>query len=93
MTENGQKKVELLGRELRRLRKERKLATAEVASRSGIDPQDLGRIERGETRIGLEMLFRLLSAFEVEAHELQCLAAGDGSPDDERERFRRELSR
>lgn len=87
------KKVELLGKELRRLRKERKLSLAQVAERSDVDAQDLARIERGEARIGLETLFRLLSAFEVEARELESLAVADGSPHDARERFRRELSR
>jgi transcriptional regulator with XRE-family HTH domain len=89
------KKVEILGRELRRLRKERKLSVAEVAERSNLDPQDLARIERGESRVGLETLFRLLSAFDVEPHELELLAAaGDDGPGyDARERFRRELSR
>lgn len=89
------KKVEILGRELRRLRKERKLTVAEVAERSGLDAQDLARIERGESRVGLEILFRLLSAFEVEPHELELLAAagGESARYDVRERFRRELSR
>ena len=96
MTDSPQpKKVEILGRELRRLRKERKLSVAEVASRSDLDAQELARIERGESRVGLETLFRLLSAFEVEPHELELLAAaGDDAPRyDARERFRRELSR
>lgn len=87
------KKVELLGRELRRLRKERKLSVAQVAERAGLDPQDLARIERGETRIGLETLFRLLSGFEVEAHELESLVCAGGSSCEAGERFRRELSR
>lgn len=96
MTDSPQpKKIELLGRELRRLRKERKLSVAEVAERSGLDGQDLARIERGESRVGLEVLFRLLSAFDVEPHELELLAAAGGERPsyDARERFRRELSR
>ena len=87
------KKVELLGKELRRLRKERKLSLVQVAECSDVDAQDLARIERGEARIGLETLFRLLSAFEVEARELESLAVADGASHDARERFRRELSR
>lgn len=94
MTDRGtSRKGELLGRELRRLRKERKLALPEVAERSGIDAQEIGRIERGETRVGLETLFRLLSAFEVEAGELRQLVASAGRASEAAERFRRELSR
>lgn len=93
MTGNANKKVELLGRKLRRLRKERKLSTAEVAERAGVDPQDLARIERGEARVGLETLFRLLAAFEVEAGELEHLMADERSEPRPGERFRRELGR
>jgi transcriptional regulator with XRE-family HTH domain len=86
-------KGELLGRKLRRLRKERKLSPAEVAARSGVDPQDLARIERGEARVGLETLFRLLAAFEVDANELESLVADERSEPGPAERFRRELGR
>lgn len=90
MSGSGQKKVELLGRKLRKLRKDRKLSPAQVASSTGIDAQDLARIERGEARVGLETLFRLLATFEVDAGELAGLVA-EAPPYPERERFRREL--
>jgi len=93
MPAGARKKGELLGRKLRRLRKERKLSPAEVAERSGVDPQDLARIERGEARVGLETLFRLLAAFEVDANELESLVADDRSEGAPIERFRRELGR
>jgi transcriptional regulator with XRE-family HTH domain len=86
-----QKKVELLGRRLRKLRKERKLSPADVSASAGIDPQDLVRIERGDARVGLEMLFRLLATFEVDAQELLSLALDDAPPSFGGERFRREL--
>ena len=85
------KKIELLGRRLRKLRKERKLSPAEVSASAGIDPQDLARIERGDARVGLEMLFRLIATFEVDAQALLSLARDEDAPDDGRERFRREL--
>lgn len=91
MSADGQKKVELLGRRLRKLRKDRKLTPADVASATGIDPQDLVRIERGETRVGLETLFRLLAVFEVDALELESLMEEERARVPERERFRREL--
>lgn len=86
-----QKKVELLGRRLRKLRKERKLSPAEVSASAGIDPQDLVRIERGDSRVGLEILFRLLATFEVDAQELMSLVRDEDPPAFGPERFRREL--
>lgn len=93
MTVNPRKKGELLGRKLRRLRKDRKLSAADVAERAGIDPQDLARIERGEARVGLETLFRLLAAFEIGAGEIESLMEEQRSDSGSRERFRRELGR
>jgi transcriptional regulator with XRE-family HTH domain len=87
----GLGKAELLGRRLRKLRKDRKLSTAEASASAGIDPQDLARIERGDSRVGLETLFRLLAAFEVDARELLSLAREEISSTREPERFRREL--
>jgi transcriptional regulator with XRE-family HTH domain len=75
MSGRAQKKVELLGRKLRKLRKDRKLSPGDVASSTGIDAQDLARIERGE----------------VDAGELARLMEDEPSSLPERERFRREL--
>lgn len=91
MSAQGHKKVELLGRRLRKLRKDRKLSPADVASATGIEAQDLRRIERGETRVGLETLFRLLATFEVDAREIQSLLEEERARVPEGERFRREL--
>jgi transcriptional regulator with XRE-family HTH domain len=87
----GLGKTELLGKRLRKLRKDRKLSPAEASASAGIDPQDLARIERGDSRVGLETLFRLLAAFEVDARELLSLAREEISSAREPERFRREL--
>ena len=84
------KKIELLGRKLKKLRKERKLSTAEVAGRTGIDAQDLVRIERGEARVSIEALIRLLTEFQLDPAALAALPEPDTQP---RERFRRDLSR
>lgn len=93
MTANARKKGELLGRRLRRLRKERKLSAVEAATRAGVDAQDLARIERGETRVGLETLFRLLTAFDIGAGEIESLMAEERPEPESGERFRRELGR
>jgi len=86
------RKIDLLGRRLRKLRKERKWSPADLAERSGIDPQDVIRIERGEARAGLETVIRLLAAFGVDAAELERMLASERSSDPPVERFRRDLS-
>ncbi len=77
MTEGGQKsmserrtrQVELVGKKIRRLRKERKLTQIELARRIGIQQSDLSRIERGEYRVSLDTLFRMLAEFKVSVAE------------------------
>lgn len=88
----GVRKIELLGRRLRKLRKARKWSPAEVAERAGIDEQDVIRIERGEARAGLETVIRLLAAFEVDVEDFERLAAAERDNDPPVERFRRDLS-
>ncbi len=92
MTPRDPHKVELLGRRLKKLRKERKLSSADLAARAGIDVQDLARIERGDARVGLEVLLSLLSAFDVGAGDLERLVEDERSSRDDGERFRRDLS-
>jgi len=88
----GTRKIELLGRRLRKLRKERKWSPADLAERTGIDAQDVIRIERGEARAGLETVIRLLAVFEIDASELARLEAAERENDPPTERFRRDLS-
>lgn len=61
--------VELVGRKIRRLRKERKLTQNDLAARIGIQQSDLSRIERGEYRVSLDTLFRMLAEFKVSVSE------------------------
>ncbi len=61
--------VELVGRNIRRLRKERRLTQSELATRIGIQQSDLSRIERGEYRVSLDTLFRMLAEFSVSVSE------------------------
>lgn len=61
--------VELVGRKIRRLRKERKLTQNDLAARIGIQQSDLSRIERGEYRVSLDTLFRMLAEFKVSVAE------------------------
>jgi len=58
--------VQLVGRRIRRLRKDRQLALADLAASAGLQPTDLMRLERGEYRASLDVLFRILGALDVE---------------------------
>ena len=57
--------VELVGRKIRRMRKERKLTQNELASRIGIQQSDLSRMEKGEYRVSLDTLFMILAEFDT----------------------------
>ena len=63
------RQVELVGRKIRQLRKERKLTQNELAEKIGIQQSDLSRIERGEYRVSLDTLFRMLAEFKVSVSE------------------------
>lgn len=76
MAPQHRRQVELVGRKIRRLRKENKLTQNELASRIGIQQSDLSRIERGEYRVSLDTLFRMLAEFKVSVAEF--FGEGDG---------------
>ena len=57
--------VQLVGRRIRRLRKDRQLTLDELAAMVDIQPADLMRLEKGEYRASLDVLFRILGALEV----------------------------
>ena len=58
-----------VGAKLRRLRRERRLTQAELARQIGIQQSDLSRIEKGEYRISLDNLFKVLGIFEIKMSE------------------------
>jgi transcriptional regulator with XRE-family HTH domain len=55
-----------IGARLRRLRKERRLTQSELARQIGIQQSDLSRMEKGEYRVSLDNLFKILNVFDVE---------------------------
>jgi len=59
------RQVELVGRKIRQLRKQRKLTQTELAARIGIQQSDLSRMEKGEYRVSLDTLFQILAEFRV----------------------------
>ncbi len=63
------RQVQLVGPKIRQLRKERKLTQTELASRIGIQQSDLSRMEKGEYRVSLDTLFKILAVFDVSISE------------------------
>jgi transcriptional regulator with XRE-family HTH domain len=64
------RQVQLVGRRLRRLRKERRLSQEELAARVGIQAAELARMEKDVYRVSLDVLFRILAVLDVGAEEL-----------------------
>ena len=63
------RQVQLVGRKIRRLRKERHLTQTELSARIGIQQSDLSRMEKGEYRVSLDTLFKILAEFDVSIGE------------------------
>jgi len=55
-----------IGGRLRELRKDRDLTQAELARQIGIQQSDLSRMEKGEYRVSLDNLFKILGVFELD---------------------------
>jgi transcriptional regulator with XRE-family HTH domain len=58
-----------VGQRIRQHRQERNLTQTELARHIGIQQSDLSRIEKGEYRVSLDVLFRLLHVFEMSLGE------------------------
>jgi transcriptional regulator with XRE-family HTH domain len=57
--------VQLVGRRIRRLRKDLRLSLEDLAATARIQAADLSRLEKGEYRASLDVLFRILGALGV----------------------------
>ena len=68
---------DLLGRELRRMRRERGETLSETAERAGISPQYLSEIERGLKEPSSEMIAAVAGALEVTLVELTAAVVDD----------------
>jgi transcriptional regulator with XRE-family HTH domain len=75
-----------VGARLRSLRKERHLTQTELARQIGIQQSDLSRMEKGEYRVSLDNLFKILAVFEVSLNDFFADQTTDNEP-------RRALSR
>src|ERR1700746_1323269 len=56
---------QLVGRKIRQLRRQRKLTQVELADRIGIHQSDLSRMEKGEYKVGLDTLLKILQTFDL----------------------------
>jgi transcriptional regulator with XRE-family HTH domain len=59
----------LVGRRIRRLRKDRRLTVADLAAAAGLQAADVARLEKGEYRVSLDVLFRLLGVLATSVEE------------------------
>jgi transcriptional regulator with XRE-family HTH domain len=59
------RQIQLVGGKIREMRKERRLTQSELASRIGVQQSDLSRMEKGEYRVSLDTLFKILAEFDV----------------------------
>jgi len=62
----GSLEVAAIGTRLRELRRERGLTQAELARQIGIQQSDLSRMEKGEYRVSLDNLFKILGVFDLD---------------------------
>jgi len=62
---NKPAQVELVGRKIRQLRRQRKLTQVELAEKIGIHQSDLSRMEQGEYKVGLDTLLKILATFDL----------------------------
>ena len=59
------RQIQLVGHKIRQLRKQRRLTQTELAGKIGIQQSDLSRMEKGEYRVSLDTLFRILGEFDM----------------------------
>jgi len=62
---NKPAQLELVGRKIRQLRRQRKLTQVELAEKIGIHQSDLSRMEQGEYKVGLDTLLKILQTFNL----------------------------
>lgn len=59
------RQARFVGLKVRSLRKKRHLTQSELAFKIGVQQSDLSRMEKGEYRVSLDTLFRILQIFEM----------------------------
>lgn len=66
---NRPAQLELVGRKIRQLRRQRKLTQVELAEKIGVHQSDLSRMEQGEYKVGLDTLLKILQCFDLSIGE------------------------
>src|SRR5436309_4739360 len=69
--------LKIVGGNIRRLRKSKRLTLEQLAEKAESNPKYLGAVERGEENIGLKKLEQVAAALRVEPYEL-LLPGEDG---------------
>jgi transcriptional regulator with XRE-family HTH domain len=65
MSQKAARRVSLVGQRIRQLRKSRNLTQTELSEKIGVAQSDLSRMEKGEYKVGLDTLLRILQVFEL----------------------------
>lgn len=74
----------MVGGKIRQLRKSRSLTQSELATLIGIQQSDLCRMETGEYKVSLDVLFKILGVFGMNVGEFfeDAIHAGDGGEEE-----------
>jgi transcriptional regulator with XRE-family HTH domain len=72
----------LVGPRIRALRKGRNLTQTELSEKIGVLQSDLSRMEKGEYKVGLDTLFKILAVFELDMAAFFDEGEPSGSEDD-----------
>ncbi len=59
-------RANLVGSRIRALRKSRSLTQTELSEKIGVLQSDLSRMEKGEYKVGLDTLFKILAVFDLD---------------------------
>lgn len=73
--------LKLVGGNIRRVRKSRRLTLEELAEKSDSNPKYLGGVERGDENIGLKKLEQVARALKVDPYELLLPSGANQEPD------------
>ena len=70
--------LKIVGGNIRRMRKSKRLTLEQLAEKAEANPKYLGAVERGEENIGLKKLEQVATALGIEPYELLLPGAEDG---------------
>ena len=74
-------RANLVGARIRALRKGRNLTQTELSEKIGVLQSDLSRMEKGEYKVGLDTLFKILAVFQLDMASF--FDEGEASPADD----------